>query len=337
MTAPLRLGIIGLSHGHVEWILSQAPARDDIELVGIAEADAALADRLARKHGFDRSLLSASADEMLEKAGPEAVSVMTPISGHVAAVEACAARGVPTLLEKPLAFSSEHAQRIAELSRTHNTMVLTNYETSWYASLRHAHAMLASMSSPLRKMVFRHGHRGPVELGCAPEFLAWLTDPARNGGGALTDFGCYGLAISTWLQEGRRPVAMTASAATLKPDIYPFVDDDATITLTYPGATAVIQASWAWTHDTKEADFYTDGCSLHAGRGGLLTRRLPDGPEERLEAPPLPSFLADEWTYLRQVVRGECPVDPLSGLEFNVVVAELLDAARGLVRGRRAQ
>ena len=36
----------------------------------------------------------------------------------------------------------------------------------------------------IRKMVVHDGHPGPVKIGVEPEFLEWLTDPARNGGGA---------------------------------------------------------------------------------------------------------------------------------------------------------
>jgi hypothetical protein len=41
-----------------------------------------------------------------------------------------------------------------------------------------------------------------------------------------------------------------------------------------------------------------------------------------------PAHLQDEWTYLREVVRGNCEVDPLSSLEYNIIVAEILDDAR---------
>lgn len=326
---PLRLGIIGLSHGHVEGLLWQAGQRKDLVLVGISEPDRALFDRLARKYNIDASLYHATAQAMLDSAKPEAVSVMGPISEHRAAVEACAPRGVHTLLEKPLAFSRADAHAIADLARKHKVLVLTNYETNWYASLREAGRLVNSGElGPIRKMIFRHGHRGPKEIGCSPEFLDWLTDPARNGGGAAVDFGCYGAVLSTWLMNGQRPTSVTARLTTLKPDVYPRVDDDATIILTYPTATAIIQASWAWTHDNKEMDLHAERGSLHAGKWNDLTRRSPDQPPAKVTPAEMPGHLANEWTYLRQVVRGQCEVDPLSSLEFNVIVAEILDAAR---------
>lgn len=331
-SGPLRIAIIGLVHGHVEGLLWQAGKRDDLTIVGIYEPDRALFDRLAAKYSLDASLYHDHLGEMLDAAKPEAASVMSSIKDHRAAVEACAPRGVHTLHEKPLAFSSADAQRMAELSREHGVYVLTNYETSWYASVREAQRVVADGSmAPIRRMVFRHGHRGPKEIGCSPEFVAWLTDPIENGGGAIVDFGCYGAVLSTWMMGNQRPTRIVASINHLKPDVYPHVDDDATIVLTYPTATAVIQASWAWTHDNKEMDIYTEKGSIHAGRWDDLSFRDPDKPSRPIKPPAKPPALADEWTYLTRVVRGLTPVDPLSSLETNLIVVEILDAARSAV------
>jgi predicted dehydrogenase len=328
-TGPLRIGIIGLVHGHVEGLLWQASQRTDIKIVGIAEPDRALFDRLAAKYKLDATLYHATTTAMLDAAKPEAVSVMSSIKDHLPAVEACAPRGVHLLLEKPLAFSTSDAERFEALAREHRVLILTNFETSWYASVREAKRLVESGErAPIRRMVFRHGHKGPEEIGCTPEFLAWLTDPAQNGGGAIVDFGCYGAVLSTWLMNGQQPTSITASVSTLKPKIYPLVDDDATIILTYPTATAVIQASWAWTHDNKEMDVYTERGSIHAAKWDELQTREENAPPQSLKPQPKPAHLENEWTYLRNVVRGECEVDPLSSLEFNVIVAEILDEAR---------
>lgn len=336
-TGPLRIGVVGMVHGHVEGLLWQATQRSDITIVGVYEPDRALFDRLAAKYKLDPSLYHASLPEMLDAARPEAVSVMTSIKDHRAAVEACAPRGVHLLLEKPLAFSNDDARRIADLAAAHGVLVLTNYETSWYASIREAKRLIDSgRMAPVRKMIFRHGHKGPREIGCSAEFLSWLTDPEQDGGGAIVDFGCYGAVLSTWLMDGQRPIAVTASAATLKPEVYPNVDDDATIVVTYPTATTVIEASWAWTHDTKEADIYTERGSIHAGKWDNLQTRGENAPYQTVSPPAKPPHLGDEWTYLRGAVRGECAVDPLSSLELNLIAVDILDQARQAVRSVRA-
>lgn len=284
---------------------------------------------------LDPALYYDDLEKMLDDAKPEAVSVMSSIKEHLGAVEACAPRGVHLLLEKPLAYSNEDAKRMAELAAEHRVLVLTNYETSWYASVREAKAMVESGRAPVRKMIFRHGHKGPKEIGCSAEFLEWLTDPEGNGGGAIVDFGCYGAILATWMMNGERPTSVVASATTLKPGVYPKVDDDATIVVTYPTTTAVIQASWAWTHDNKEMDLHTERGSIHAGKWNDLETREADKPRVKASPAEKPEVLRDEWTYLRHVIRGECEVDPLSSIEMNVISVEILDAARKSAAAQR--
>lgn len=336
-SSPLRIAIIRFTHGHVEGLLWNARERKDIQIVGVYEPDAELYDRLAAKYGLARELRHEELGAMLDAAKPEAVSVMSSTAEHLMAVEACAPRGIHIMVEKPLAISNEHAERMSVLAREHGVHLLTNYETSWYASLHEARRLMQDDGyTPLRRAVFRHGHKGPREIGVGPEFLAWLTDPEANGAGALFDFGCYGANQMTWLMDGKAPELVTASASTLKPDVYPSVDDDATIVLSYPDATAVIQASWAWTHDTKEADFFTEGGSLHCGKWEALSTRKPDQPTQKVAPAKRSPPYDNEWTYLRAVVRDNAPIDPLSSLENNLIVVRILDAARRSVQSGRA-
>lgn len=326
--AALRLAIIGLDHGHVEGVLWNASSRDDLTIVGIYDPNYALFVKFRDKYKLNPDLFFADLDQMLEETKPEAASVMTPISRHLEVVQSCAPRGVHTLLEKPLAYDSGHAMQMAALGKEHGVHVLTNFETSWYASVRETKRMIDSgeAGNPTR-YIFRHGHKGPIEIGCAEEFVDWLADPAFNGGGAIVDFGCYGANIMTWIMDNQPPTSVHAITQQLKPDLYADVDDDATIVLTYPNATAVIQASWAWTHDNKEMDVHATKMSIHAAKWDALEVRLPDSPREQVTPSPKPEHLTDEWTYLRSLIRGACDVDPLSSIENNVIVAAILDAA----------
>jgi len=177
-------------------------------------------------------------------------------------------------------------------------------------------------------VVVHAGHRGPKEIGVQPEFLDWLTDPARNGAGALFDFGCYGANLMTWLMGDARPTAVTAVTQRLKPEVYPRVDDEATIILEYPGAQAIVQASWNWPFDRKDLEVYgRSGQALTVGQKALRVR-LEGKPEETRQSPPLTPPGDDFLRYFAAVVRGEVRPSGLSSLENNLVVTEILDAAR---------
>jgi len=241
---PLRIGIVGLVHGHVDGFFGGSLHNPEIKLVGIAEPDQQLSTKYANQYRIDHTLLFSSLEEMLQKAQPKAVLVFTTTYDHRRVVEACARHGVHVMMEKPLAVSLEDALAVQRSARQEKIHVLVNYETTWYGSNRAAYDLVRQNAiGDIRKIVVHDGHQGPKEIGVGPEFLAWLTDPKLNGGGALFDFGCYGADLVTWLMDGRRPDSVTAVTQHIKPDIYPRVDDEATIILTYPNAQAIIQAS----------------------------------------------------------------------------------------------
>ena len=254
----------------------------------------------------------------------------TSTAGHPAVVAACARRKIPVMMEKPLAVSMEQARAIERAAAEGGIPVLVNYETTWYPANHAAYALAKDEKAlgEIRKVVVHAGHRGPKEIGVQPEFLAWLTDPEKNGAGALFDFGCYGANLMTWLMDDARPVSVTAVTQRIKPEIYARVDDEATIILEYPGAQAIIQASWNWPFDRKDMEVYgRTGQVLTVGQTGLRVR-LPGKPEEIRQAPPLAPPGDDFLRYFAAVVRGEMRPSGLSSLKNNLVVTEILDAAR---------
>ena len=129
---------------------------------------------------------------------------------------------------------------------------------------------------------------------------------------------------------------MFAVTQNLQPDAYPKVEDDATIVLTYPNAEAILEPSWDWSFGRKDMVIYGHGGALRLPDRNTLFERMGDGPERRLPAPALSGPDADSLSYLVAVARGAIRPSGLSSLEVNLVVTEILDAARESARtGRR--
>lgn len=332
---PVRVAVARLTHGHVGRVWSVP--HPDIQIVGIFEPNAELVDRQAERFGFDRRLVYKDMGRMLDESKPDVVVAFGSIYEHLSVVEAAAPRRVHVMVEKPLAVSTEHARRIEALAKQHGIHVLTNYETSWYPSMRVAKQLVQgdSVVGPLRKLVVHDGHQGPKEIGVGPEFLEWLTDPVQNGGGALIDFGCYGANLTTWFMNGAAPTTVTAVTQQLKPDVYPRVDDEATIVLTYPHTQAILQASWNWPVNRKDIELYGKTGYLLAPNGtSLLLRRTQNAAEESIPAEASRRPFQDEWQYLAAVVRRAVHVSDtdLASLANNVTVVRILDAARRSAR-----
>jgi predicted dehydrogenase len=327
--APLRIGIAGLVHGHVEGFLQQNLHRSDIQIVGVAEPDKQLASFISSKYGLPQDIFYGSVEEMLTKTNPQAVLIYTNTYDHRAAVEACARHGIPVMMEKPLAVSLEDARAIQVAAERAKIPVLVNYETTWYRSNHAAYDLVHQNAlGEIRKVVVHDGHPGPKEIGVEPWFLSWLTDPKLDGAGALFDFGCYGADLMTWLMDGRRPDTVTAVTQHIKPELYPRVDDEATIILTYPKAQAILQASWNWPFSRKDMEVYGQtGYAITVERDAVRVR-LAEQEERLFNAKPLEPRESDSVNYLRAVVLDGMQPSGLSSLETNMIVSEILDAAR---------
>ncbi len=325
---PLRVAIAGLVHGHVDGFFRGAVKRTDVQIVGIFDPDTSLQAQYGKKYGFKPELFFTDLGAMLDRVKPEAVASFTNTFDHPAVVEAAAKRHIDVMMEKPLAVSNEHARRIQKAAASGAINVIVNYETTWYRSHAELRRFLANQGE-IRRMVAMDGHNGPKEINVGPEFLGWLTDPAKNGAGALFDFGCYGANLMTWMMNNQRPIAVTAITQTEKPAIYARVDDEATVLVQYPKAQGVIQASWNWPFSRKDFEVYTaHGSAVATGGDVLHTRGEGDAKETLHNSPALPADETDSISYLRAVAHKRIKPAGLSSLENNMIVVEILSAAR---------
>ena len=329
---PMRIVVAGTAHGHSGWILGKKDT-SVIVVTGIYEPDAALAAKQAARYKIPASRFHSDLKKLLTEQKPEAVVAFGSIYDHLAVVEACAPLGIHVMVEKPLAVSLEHAEKMQALARKYNIHLLTNYETSWYPTTIKSFQLLHDSSAlgALKKAVIHDGHQGPKEIGVGPEFFSWLTDPVQNGGGAIIDFGCYGANLMTYLRKGEQPVSVTAVTRHFKPHIYPHVDDDATIIVNYRDAQCIIQASWNWPFSRKDMELYGEHGYAIAVNNQMLRTRYKDGQEiTRNITTAETGVYTDPFNYLEAVVRNKITPMPyeLYSLPNNMMVMRILEAAK---------
>ena len=322
----LRVGVAGLTHDHVHNIMHQFK-KGEVIIAGIAEADEQLVARYKKTYQLPDSLFFKSLPALLEHTRPDAVLAYNAISEHLGVVEICAPKGISVMVEKPLATTVKDADRIAALARQYHIHVLTNYETTWYNTNQQINDLVNTQHAigDVRKMIVHDGHQGPKEIGCSPDFLNWLTDPVKNGGGALRDFGCYGANLMTWLMKGKAPISVTAITHHIKPAIYPKVEDDATILLEYADATGIIEASWNWPFSIKDWEVFGVSGYLHA----LNDKNLEERTKRSYDSVAVkPAAYQDNLPYLADVLSGKTdPAGDCSSLENNLIVVRILAAA----------
>jgi predicted dehydrogenase len=340
-TAKTRLAVVGLDHDHVWSLLKDIAGEPSAELVAIAESDAALVSR-AQKGAPAGVKFYADYVAMLDEAKPEAVIVATSNDRHLEILRQCAKRHIHYSTEKPMAASAADAREMERLAREANIKLMVNYWNAWVAPSHELfHRVRAGEVGPIQKIIVQYGHRGPKEIGVSQQFASWLYDPVRNGGGAIMDFGCYGAELSLWLKG--RPTRVYATTRKMKVEQNNKVDDDATIVLDYPDATAIIEASWDWPYTKDQVEVFGPKGSLLARHNTLQYRSAdargpnvaPDGDSVTLDA--LPKETSNPISYFVDCIRNNKSIEDPVSARLNVQAMEILDAARESARTGKPQ
>lgn len=324
---PLPVLLAGLAHGHAGGFLRQHDPTL-LRIAGVWEPD----DTVWAKYAKQPHLQGVARHKDLAAAvavpGLGAVWAFSDTRTHLDVVRAAAPRGLAVIVEKPLAVSWADAAEMAALARRHGTLVLTNYETSWYPSFDDVHALLAPGGplGPVRQIYAHAGHEGPVKIRVGPEFLAWLRDPVRAGGGALFDFGCYGANLATWWFGNRAPVAVSAHTSRFDAVNYPDCDDHAVLQLVYPEMQVPVIGSWHWPFARKDVAVYGETGSVVTVNDRSYSLRAGRKPAEALVAK---SPRRNPHAWLAAAVRaGRDPTEDPSSLANNLVVMRILEVAR---------
>jgi predicted dehydrogenase len=339
--AKTRIAVVGLDHDHVWSLLKDITQEPDAELVAIAEADATLVSQAKKEVPASVAFFSDYV-QLLDQAKPEAVIVATSNDRHLEILRQCAKRHIHYSTEKPMATTAAEAREMEKLASAAGIKLMVNYWNVWVAPTHTLfHKVYAGELGPVQKIIVQYGHRGPKEIGISKQFATWLYDPKKNGGGAIIDFGCYGAELSLWLKG--RPARVYASTRKLKVEQHNEVDDDATMVLEYPDATAILEASWDWPYTKEQVEVFGPKGSLLAGHETLLFRSAEARGRnvalsgEPVALDPVSRETSNPISYLVDCIRNNKPIENPLAANLNVQVMEVLDAARESARTGRAQ
>lgn len=332
------VGVLGLEHDHVwEHVAALvARGRNDVQLC-VADANAGLRAQAHAAGVADERLYTDAAD-LLERAKPDAVLIFSDNVSGADLVELTASHGVPIMIEKPLANTLANAERIRVAVRSAGVPLMVNWPTTWTPAIRHALDLAGRGEiGDIYRFNFRGGHGGPKEYGCSEAFYSWLYDPARNGAGAYIDYCGYGVTMARLLLG--LPSRAQATIGRLQKD-YVAVDDNAVLTLRWPQALAVIEATWTAvgpTPDGGPAIWGTRGTlvvqrqkALREGqivRSGVVKHITADDPDGTLIEPPeLPLGERTATEYFLTCLAQERAPEGLSSLEVALDTQQILEA-----------
>jgi predicted dehydrogenase len=330
-----KIGVLGLIHDHVWQHVPELAARDDVTLC-IADPNPPLLEQFQTQFNLERCYQDY--DDLMRREQPDAVLIFVDNAGKADLVELAASYGKPVMIEKPMADSLANADRMRIAVNAAGVPLLVNWPSAWNAEIRQALDLASNGEiGDVFRMSFRLGHGGPKEYGCSPWFWGWLYDRKRNGGGAYIDYCGYGASMAR--QVLGLPSKVQATIGRLQKD-YVEVDDNAVLLLRYPGAMAVIEATWSSNGPVP------DSGPVIMGRSGTLVVRgkkaLREGesaasgvveliddanPSGRALGPrPLPEGERNATDYFLSRLRNDRPFDGLVSWRVGLDTQEILEA-----------
>jgi len=356
MAKTYRIGALGFAHGHIFGLLQSFTKLSNVHIEWVACADTipvkpSLLGRTEQAIKRFQEITGCTRvyeryEEMLEKERFDIVVFCPENARHGEVAEAIAAHGAHMLTEKPMAASLSEALRMVRAAQAHDVRLMINWPTTWSPAIRTCKRLIdEGVIGEVWEVKWRNGgSMGPLTYSepqpSGPEKGAEWWHQAAPGGGALLDYCCYGACLARWYL-GQSAVAAYGLRANIT-STYGDADDNAVITVRFPKAIAILEATWT----TWNVGIPT-GPIVYGTRGALVVTR-PRGagegasrqvvevytsrahglvePDEVVEPDPLPegrATIAEE--FLHHIETGE-PLHPTLDMMHNLEVMAILDA-----------
>lgn len=325
MAKKYRVGVASMVHDHVWGELRHWGKMPNVELVAAGDVNADLRDKIKEQYGVPH--LYDSWQEMLEKEDLDIVQAASENNACADIVEACAARGIHVISEKPMSSTADGANRMIEAARKAGTLLLINWPTAWNPAIQELERLiLAGEIGNLFYFKQRSAHNGPKEIGCDPHFWGWLYDEEKNGAGALMDYCCYSADMCARFLG--LPTQVTGFRGVFVKD-YPVPDDNAIILMKYPHAFGVAEACWTQTvgYATNNPVAYGTQGSIAISGDQVIVQR-PGHAIETYTAPTPQEPYRNGPEYLIYCLENNKPIEGFCSPEVSRDAQEILEAGK---------
>jgi predicted dehydrogenase len=171
----LRVAFFGVSHWHAPLYYRPAAALEHVEIIGVSDADSAVAERVGSELGVPASV----EPERLLARRPDFAFAFGPHADMPALGRLLVDADVPFVIEKPAGLNAHDVEALRDLANARGLHVGTGFNfrvADWFQRLRE---LTAEQPATVARFAFISGPPARYrQLGCA-----WMLDPARSGGG----------------------------------------------------------------------------------------------------------------------------------------------------------
>ncbi|MBN2296468.1 MAG: Gfo/Idh/MocA family oxidoreductase [Pirellulales bacterium] len=301
----IKVGQIGTAHGHAPGKMGALrKLKEDYEVVGIVESDAALRKQVERAPAY-QGLPWMSEAELLNTPGLKAVAVETDVPDLVPTAQRCVEAGMHLHLDKPAGTSLDAFRRLLDEARRRRLTVQMGYMLRYNPALQFA------------KRAIEQGWLGNVfEIDSVMSKMvdsAARKKLARFSGGSMFELGCHLIDTTIMLMGPPRQVTPFLSRTRSPQDT---LADNTLAILEYPKATATVRSAVIEVAGQRRRQFVICGDEgtleirpLEPGKTVQLTLAQARGPYKKgAQSVALRSVSGrydDELRDLAKIIRGE--------------------------------
>lgn len=230
----ITVGIAGVRHPHIDAVFAEAGARDDLQVIGVADADAAARTSYAQRYDVPAY---AHHRELLEDRRPDVVAIGDVFAARGAIVADLLDAGVHVLADKPLATTLDDLDRIEAAARRSEATLSMMLEKRFYPPTLALLPLLPELGT-----ITLIASSGPHKLK-RPSRPDWMFRRAYYGG-ILTDLGVHDLDLALHLSGARRG-EISGYAGNLGNTDRPEFEDHGVAVLRFDGGPIVtVEAHW---------------------------------------------------------------------------------------------
>ncbi|MCX5512759.1 oxidoreductase [Kaistia algarum] len=292
-----RAAVIGCGFFSQNHLNAWNDLRERVSIVAVCDIDRAKAEAAAKRFGVPKAYTNV--DEMLASESLDFVDIATTAPSHLALAGACAARGVPVIVQKPLAPDWTDARALVAALDRAGLPMMVHENFRFQAPLLRAAELVNS--GAIGKVVWgRFSFRTGYDIYAGQPYLAEVERFS------LLDVGIHVLDVARVFMGEAETVACRAQS--VRPGIKG--EDRATVLLGHAGgATSVCEISYASRPDPDPfpqmvMELDGDAGSLRIDPGYQIVWTDAAGTHRETVTPEPVSWGAEPWTVTQDSVRA---------------------------------
>jgi predicted dehydrogenase len=254
MSKKLKVAIIGCGGIANGKHMPSLKKLNHVELVAFCDVLEERAINAREEFGEEESKIYQDYQDLLNDTTIDVVHVCTPNDSHAEITVAALESGKHVMCEKPMAKTSEEAERMLEAAKRTGKKLTIGYQNRYRPDSQYLHKYCEE--GGLGEVYFAKAQA--IRRRAVPTWGVFL-DEEKQGGGPLIDIGTHALDLTLWMMNNYKPKAVLGSSfhklgqkkdaanawGSWDPEEFTVEDSAFGFITMENGATIILESSWA--------------------------------------------------------------------------------------------